>query len=72
MKVRTLKPVVGDRVGSATYPIFAKNKKGEFPIGFAVKVKGGWVGIRNTHAFERPTRYAVIESLMLAERKSGS
>lgn len=67
-----MKPIVGERIGSATYPIFAEDKTGEFPIGFAIKLKGCWVGVTGVNAFERPTRQAVIDSLILAKRKSGT
>ena len=62
-----MKAIIGEQVGGACYPIYVGDKRKHFPIGYAVKVKGGWVGIRHTHAFARPTRKAVIESLILAD-----
>ena len=58
-----MKISIGDKVGEGCYPIYGENKKGSFPIGYAVKQKKGWLGVRPTHAFTRGTRAAVIESL---------
>ena len=63
-----MKMIIGDKVGEGCYPIFIDDKTGTFPIGFAVKQKKGWLGVRNTHAFVRPTRAGVIESLVSAHR----
>ena len=58
-----MKISIGDKVGEGCYPIFGGHKSTTYPIGYAVKQKKGWLGIRNTHAFTRGTRAAVIESL---------
>ena len=63
-----MKTIVGEKIGEGCYPIYLEDKKTTFPIGFAIKQKKGWLGVRATNAFERPTRAGVIESLVLAQR----
>lgn len=64
--------IIGDKVGEGCYPIYYETKTHKWPIGFAIKQKKGWLGVRQSHAFERPTRAAVIESLKMAHLANGS